>query len=261
MGRPLFSTLLSQQAPLPEPVIRVAEPQATTPTYERWSSLNNFDPDSEDFFAPENVVYEAFLTEAEVEAMRAREREEMQRVRQERLQDEETQEQQLETEQPSAAAQRLAHFRRTSSSRVPTLTTPSADQNQNTTTPVRPRLITTSALDIPMPELLSASSDSEDSTSEASRSGRASPAQLLSAVSPVSATGRLRRQISAPSSENEDDDDDNDDVDAEEVRDMPPLVFPVPASLLTPSADQIVGHVDWRDATRRMSMRRAVAGQ
>ena len=62
MGRPLFSTLVA-------PAVRVAEPEAVDsklPTYERWSDLNAFDPDSDEFFDGDNVVYEAFLTAEEI---------------------------------------------------------------------------------------------------------------------------------------------------------------------------------------------------
>ncbi|OCB87645.1 hypothetical protein A7U60_g5171 [Sanghuangporus baumii] len=64
MGRPLFSTLVARAAP----VVRVAEPEEETklPTYERWSYVNAFDPDSDEFFDGDNVVYEAFLSADDV---------------------------------------------------------------------------------------------------------------------------------------------------------------------------------------------------
>ncbi|KAI5123495.1 hypothetical protein M0805_008863 [Coniferiporia weirii] len=65
MGRPLLSTLIAPA----EPAVRVAE--VHTPTYERWSYVNAFDPDADEFFEGENVVYEAFLTPEEVTAAAA----------------------------------------------------------------------------------------------------------------------------------------------------------------------------------------------
>ncbi|THH02989.1 hypothetical protein EW145_g6626 [Phellinidium pouzarii] len=62
MGRPLFSTLVAPA----EPAVRVAE--VHTPSYQHWSYVNAFDPDADDFFEGENVVYEAFLTEEEIAA-------------------------------------------------------------------------------------------------------------------------------------------------------------------------------------------------
>ncbi|KAH7890873.1 hypothetical protein F5I97DRAFT_1946996 [Phlebopus sp. FC_14] len=52
MGRPLFSKAF-QTAPA------VREPQS--PQYEKWSYLNAFDPDSDEFFESEQAVYEAFM--------------------------------------------------------------------------------------------------------------------------------------------------------------------------------------------------------
>ncbi|KAL5531239.1 hypothetical protein ACEPAG_4116 [Sanghuangporus baumii] len=78
MGRPLFSTLVAPAAP----TVRIAEPEEETrlPTYERWSYVNAFDPafdpDSDEFFDGDNVVYEAFLSAddvAEQERERSRE--------------------------------------------------------------------------------------------------------------------------------------------------------------------------------------------
>ncbi|EJC99955.1 uncharacterized protein FOMMEDRAFT_148353 [Fomitiporia mediterranea MF3/22] len=66
MGRPLFSTLIAPAAAAPAPAVRVAEPEEKLPTYERWSYVNAFDPDSEEFFKDDNVVYEAFLTPEEI---------------------------------------------------------------------------------------------------------------------------------------------------------------------------------------------------
>lgn len=60
MGRPLFSTLIATA----EPVVRVAEVE--TPTCERWSAVNPFDPDADEFFEGDDAVYEAFLTPEEV---------------------------------------------------------------------------------------------------------------------------------------------------------------------------------------------------
>lgn len=57
MGRPLFSK------PTSAPVVRV-EPEPTAPqhpTYEKWTYLNAFDPDSDEFFENDDAVYEAFL--------------------------------------------------------------------------------------------------------------------------------------------------------------------------------------------------------
>lgn len=61
MGRPLYSTLIATA----EPVVHVVE--VKTPTYERWSAVNAFDPDADEFFEGDNVVYEAFLTPEEVD--------------------------------------------------------------------------------------------------------------------------------------------------------------------------------------------------
>ena len=83
MGRPLFSTILSQQAPV-EPIIHVAEPEHAVPICERWSISNSFDPDSDEFFAPGNTVYEAFLTEEEIAA---RERDNSTQVQQQQQQE------------------------------------------------------------------------------------------------------------------------------------------------------------------------------
>jgi len=60
MGRPLYSTLIATA----EPVVHVAE--AKTPTYERWSPVNAFDPDADEFFEGDNAVYEAFLSPEEM---------------------------------------------------------------------------------------------------------------------------------------------------------------------------------------------------
>ncbi|TDL26734.1 hypothetical protein BD410DRAFT_836564 [Rickenella mellea] len=64
MGRPLFSTSLAP------PVVRVAEPEQPT-QYEKWSSWNAFDPDSDEFFERDDVVYEAFLTPEQIAAAAA----------------------------------------------------------------------------------------------------------------------------------------------------------------------------------------------
>ncbi|KAF9485441.1 hypothetical protein BDN70DRAFT_587517 [Pholiota conissans] len=57
MGRAVYS----QTYALPEPAIH-AEPEAS-PTCERWTSWNHFDPDSEEFF--QDAEYEAFLNPAQ----------------------------------------------------------------------------------------------------------------------------------------------------------------------------------------------------
>ena len=53
MGRPLFSKAF-QSAPV------VREPLSPCP-YEKWSYINAFDPDSDDFFDNEHAVYEDFI--------------------------------------------------------------------------------------------------------------------------------------------------------------------------------------------------------
>ncbi|KAJ8591837.1 hypothetical protein M405DRAFT_813743 [Rhizopogon salebrosus TDB-379] len=50
MGRPFFSQI--------EPVVR--EPEPSYP-YEKWSYVNAFDPDSDEFFESDQAVYEAFV--------------------------------------------------------------------------------------------------------------------------------------------------------------------------------------------------------
>lgn len=68
MGRPLLSTLITSAAPS----VRIAEPEPSRepgsklPTYERWSYINAFDPDADEFFEGDNVVYEAFLSPEEI---------------------------------------------------------------------------------------------------------------------------------------------------------------------------------------------------
>ncbi|KAG6381715.1 hypothetical protein JVT61DRAFT_318 [Boletus reticuloceps] len=52
MGRPLYSRNF-----ITTPSVRDPEP----PSYERWSYLNAFDPDSDEFFDNENAVYEDFI--------------------------------------------------------------------------------------------------------------------------------------------------------------------------------------------------------
>ncbi|KAG9313102.1 hypothetical protein JVU11DRAFT_6552 [Chiua virens] len=52
MGRPLYSRAFKST-----PAVRDPEP----PIYERWSLLNAFDPDSDEFFDNENAVYEDFV--------------------------------------------------------------------------------------------------------------------------------------------------------------------------------------------------------
>jgi len=53
MGRPLFSQTFHT-----EPVVR--EPEPSCP-YEKWSYVNAFDPDSDEFFENDQAVYEAFV--------------------------------------------------------------------------------------------------------------------------------------------------------------------------------------------------------
>ncbi|KAF8586043.1 hypothetical protein K439DRAFT_1002332 [Ramaria rubella] len=64
MGRPLYTSILlsrnAAQVAQPEP------PKPTFPVVEKWSRWNAFDPDSDEFFHPDNAVYEAFLTEEEI---------------------------------------------------------------------------------------------------------------------------------------------------------------------------------------------------
>ncbi|KAH8110727.1 hypothetical protein DFH11DRAFT_736752 [Phellopilus nigrolimitatus] len=59
MGRPLFSTLIAPAEP-----VCVAE--VKTPTYERWSYVNAFDPDADEFFDSADAVYEAPLSQEEI---------------------------------------------------------------------------------------------------------------------------------------------------------------------------------------------------
>lgn len=53
MGRPLYSKAFQT-----EPIIR--QPEAPCP-YEKWSHINAFDPDSDEFFESDQAVYEAFV--------------------------------------------------------------------------------------------------------------------------------------------------------------------------------------------------------
>ncbi|KZT07301.1 uncharacterized protein LAESUDRAFT_725215 [Laetiporus sulphureus 93-53] len=57
MGRPLFSQCYQT------PAVRV-EPEQHQPTFERWTYLNAFDPDSDEFFG-DDAVYEAFVDPAQ----------------------------------------------------------------------------------------------------------------------------------------------------------------------------------------------------
>ncbi|KAG1774114.1 hypothetical protein EV702DRAFT_1126851 [Suillus placidus] len=59
MGRPLYSKAFQT-----EPIIR--EPEAPCP-YEKWSYINAFDPDSDEFFENDRAVYEAFVDHVPVE--------------------------------------------------------------------------------------------------------------------------------------------------------------------------------------------------
>lgn len=59
MGRPLYSKTFQI-----EPIIR--EPEAPCP-YEKWSYINAFDPDSDEFFDNDQAVYEAFVDHVPVE--------------------------------------------------------------------------------------------------------------------------------------------------------------------------------------------------
>ncbi|KAH0836759.1 hypothetical protein J3R83DRAFT_8507 [Lanmaoa asiatica] len=52
MGRPLYSSAFKTT-----PAVRDPEP----PSFEKWSYLNAFDPDSDEFFDNENAVYEDFI--------------------------------------------------------------------------------------------------------------------------------------------------------------------------------------------------------
>ena len=136
MGRPLFSTLIAP----PEPTVRVAEAQ--TPTYERWSYHNPFDPDSDAFF--EHCVYEAFLTPEEVAAR--------------------------DRESPTSIAnsENAPQMLQVASGRVRAVT--------GGLTHIPTGLVTASSLDGALgeqPELIQASAD--DSSSEATASARASP--------------------------------------------------------------------------------------
>ncbi|KAG1734030.1 uncharacterized protein EDB91DRAFT_1251069 [Suillus paluster] len=59
MGRPLYS-----KAYQTDPIIR--EPQPPCP-YQKWSYINTFDPDSDEFFENDQAVYEAFIDRVTVE--------------------------------------------------------------------------------------------------------------------------------------------------------------------------------------------------
>lgn len=59
MGRPLYSKAFQT-----EPIIR--EPETPFP-YEKWSYINAFDPDSDEFFENDQAVYEAFVDHVPVE--------------------------------------------------------------------------------------------------------------------------------------------------------------------------------------------------
>ncbi|KAG2103144.1 uncharacterized protein F5147DRAFT_580699 [Suillus discolor] len=59
MGRPLYSKAFQT-----EPIIR--QPEAPCP-YEKWSHINAFDPDSDEFFESDQAVYEAFVDHMPVE--------------------------------------------------------------------------------------------------------------------------------------------------------------------------------------------------
>ncbi|EGO22463.1 hypothetical protein SERLADRAFT_395723, partial [Serpula lacrymans var. lacrymans S7.9] len=67
MGRPLFSKLYQVT-----PAVREPEPPCP---HEKWSYLNNFDPDADEFF--ENAEYEAFVEAADVAAQEEQERDEV----------------------------------------------------------------------------------------------------------------------------------------------------------------------------------------
>ncbi|KAI6041326.1 hypothetical protein EDC04DRAFT_3110258 [Pisolithus marmoratus] len=58
MGRPLFSKAFRTA-----PVVR--EPEECSCPYEKWSYVNAFDPDSDEFFHNERAVYEDFVDPAE----------------------------------------------------------------------------------------------------------------------------------------------------------------------------------------------------
>ena len=59
MGRPLYSKAFQT-----EPVVR--EPEPSCP-YQKWSYINSFDPDSDEFFENDQAVYEAFVEHVAVE--------------------------------------------------------------------------------------------------------------------------------------------------------------------------------------------------
>ncbi|KAG2137626.1 uncharacterized protein EDB93DRAFT_1091093 [Suillus bovinus] len=59
MGRPLYSKAFQT-----EPIIR--EPEAPCP-YQKWSHINAFDPDSDEFFENDQAVYEAFVDHLPIE--------------------------------------------------------------------------------------------------------------------------------------------------------------------------------------------------
>ncbi|KAG1881077.1 hypothetical protein F4604DRAFT_1578173 [Suillus subluteus] len=59
MGRPLYSKAFQT-----EPIIR--EPETPLP-YQKWSYINAFDPDSDEFFENDQAVYEAFIDHVPVE--------------------------------------------------------------------------------------------------------------------------------------------------------------------------------------------------
>lgn len=60
MGRPLFSLAFQT-----EPHV-VSEPEPPCP-YQKWSYINPFDPDSDEFFESDQAVYEAFVDHVEAE--------------------------------------------------------------------------------------------------------------------------------------------------------------------------------------------------
>ncbi|KAG2365046.1 hypothetical protein BDR07DRAFT_1400178 [Suillus spraguei] len=59
MGRPLYSKAFQTR-----PIIR--EPESPVP-YQKWSYINAFDPDSDEFFENDQAVYEAFVDHMPVE--------------------------------------------------------------------------------------------------------------------------------------------------------------------------------------------------
>jgi hypothetical protein len=62
MGRLMMSLQLNEQNPSPAPE-RLGEESVPPPPFAKWSASNAFDPDSDEFWDEEGVVYEAFVDE------------------------------------------------------------------------------------------------------------------------------------------------------------------------------------------------------